>query len=156
MNTSELAIRIEAEYPQAKISEASGLLQVTVDAGQVRPFLLSAKTKLGLDYLMFVSAVDCMAANRVDVIYMLGAGDKAMIKLTAGLDRSNPAIATVSDLFRTADWHERETAEMFGIAFTGHPDPRKLLLPDEFKGNPLRKDFRDDFLQPLPTGKKEE
>ncbi len=49
---------------------------------------------------------------------------------------------TVSDIYRTAEWHERETAEMFGIEFIGHPDPRKLLLPDDIEGIPCERTSR--------------
>ncbi len=63
------------------------------------------------------------------------------ITLKADLDEQHPAVSTVVDLFRGADWHERETWEMFGFAFTGHPGLRHLYLPGEFEGHPLRKDF---------------
>ena len=58
----------------------------------------------------------------------------------------------MSDLFRTAEWHERETAELFGIVFEGHPDPRRLLLPDDLEGFPLRKDFTHPNLHPASRG----
>jgi NADH-quinone oxidoreductase subunit C len=54
---------------------------------------------------------------------------------------ADPRLPTITAVFPGADWHERETAEMFGIEFAGHPNPVKLLLPDEFDGHPLRKDF---------------
>ena len=59
------------------------------------------------------------------------------------LDRDQPIVETVSDIWRTAEFHEREAFEMFGVQFTGHPDLRKLILPDDFEGYPMRKDFED-------------
>ena len=59
------------------------------------------------------------------------------------LDRDQPVVATVSDIWRTAEFHEREVFEMFGVQFTEHPDLRKLILPDDFEGFPMRKDFED-------------
>jgi NADH:ubiquinone oxidoreductase subunit C len=59
------------------------------------------------------------------------------------LNRDQPVVATVSDIWRTAEFHEREAYEMFGVQFTGHPDLRKLILPDDFEGFPMRKDFED-------------
>jgi NADH-quinone oxidoreductase subunit C len=53
-----------------------------------------------------------------------------------------PVLASLTSVWRGADWHERETAEMFGVVFSGHPDPRPLLLADGFSGHPLRKDFQ--------------
>ena len=66
------------------------------------------------------------------------------------LPRQGARVDTVSDLYRTAEWHEREAAEMFGIVFTGHPDPRKLLLPDDLEGHPLLKDFTHPNMLRLP------
>jgi len=62
----------------------------------------------------------------------------------ANLDAAAPAIDSVCDLWRTAEFHEREVYEMFGVHFNGHPDLRLLILPDGWEGkNPLRKDFED-------------
>ncbi|HEV8116684.1 MAG TPA: NADH-quinone oxidoreductase subunit C [Acidimicrobiales bacterium] len=63
------------------------------------------------------------------------------VTLKADLDDHDPRVATVTDLFRGADWHEREAWEMFGFSFDGHPGLRHLYLPGEFEGHPLRKDF---------------
>jgi NADH:ubiquinone oxidoreductase subunit C len=63
--------------------------------------------------------------------------------IKANLDRSQPSIETLSFIWRTAEFHEREVFEMFGVQFENHPDLRKLILEDEFKGFPLRKDFED-------------
>jgi NADH-quinone oxidoreductase subunit C len=63
------------------------------------------------------------------------------VTLKADLDEANPEIDSLIPIFRGADWHERETWEMFGFIFTGHPDLRHLYLPGEFEGFPLRKDF---------------
>ena len=57
------------------------------------------------------------------------------------LPATDPVCPTISDLFPTCDWHERETMEMFGIRFEGHPHPVRLLLAEPFEGFPLRKDF---------------
>jgi NADH:ubiquinone oxidoreductase subunit C len=59
------------------------------------------------------------------------------------LDRNNPEIETVSDIWRTAEFHEREVFDLFGVRFLHHPDLRRLVLSDDFEGHPLRKDFED-------------
>jgi NADH:ubiquinone oxidoreductase subunit C len=65
------------------------------------------------------------------------------IVVKANLDRTNPEIETVSDIWRTAEFHEREVYELFGVRFLNHPDLRRLILTDDFEGWPLRKDFED-------------
>jgi NADH:ubiquinone oxidoreductase subunit C len=59
------------------------------------------------------------------------------------LDRAQPEVDTVCDIWRTAEFHEREVFELFGVNFIGHPDLRKLILPDDWQGFPLRKDYED-------------
>ncbi|MFM7901069.1 MAG: NADH-quinone oxidoreductase subunit C, partial [Bacteroidota bacterium] len=59
------------------------------------------------------------------------------------LDRTQPEADTVCDIWRTAEFHEREVFELFGVDFKGHPDLRKLILPDDWQGFPLRKDYED-------------
>jgi NADH-quinone oxidoreductase subunit C len=61
------------------------------------------------------------------------------VLIRTGLDADDPRLPTATGVFPGAAWHEREVAEMFGIRFDGHPDPRRLLLPDTFEGQPLRK-----------------
>jgi NADH-quinone oxidoreductase subunit C len=63
------------------------------------------------------------------------------INIKADVDDTQPSIQSWTSVFVGANWHERETWEMFGIVFTGHPDLRKMYLPMDFEGFPLRKDF---------------
>ena len=65
------------------------------------------------------------------------------IVVKSKLDRNNPEIETVSDIWRTADFHEREVYDLFGVKFLHHPDLRRLLLTDDWIGYPLRKDYED-------------
>jgi NADH-quinone oxidoreductase subunit C len=64
------------------------------------------------------------------------------IMLKVSLPRQNPEVDTVSDIWKTADWHEREAFDMFGIKFKGHPDLRRILMPADWEGYPLRKDYK--------------
>jgi NADH:ubiquinone oxidoreductase subunit C len=63
------------------------------------------------------------------------------LQVRAVVPREGGHLPTVSDLWAGANWHERETAELFGVGFDGHPNLAKLLLPEEFEGHPLRKEF---------------
>src|SRR5688572_17506353 len=86
-------------------------------------------------------------ANTIEVVYNLYSipfNHHLMLKVV--LPRENPVIDSVAEIWRTANWHERETAEMFGITFNGHPDLRRLLLPADWEGHPLRKDYQHQEL----------
>ena len=95
-----------------------------------------------LDFLFCITAVDWK--THLSMVYHLRSSrtDETIV-VKVQLDREKPAIDTVSDIWHTAEFHEREAFEMFGIHFTGHPDLRKLILPDDFEGYPMRKDFED-------------
>jgi len=64
------------------------------------------------------------------------------LALKVVLPREEPLIDSVQDIWRTADWHEREAWDMFGVKFAGHPDLRRILLPADWEGHPLRKDYK--------------
>ena len=79
----------------------------------------------------------------VEVVYHLSsfARPGARLTLKVILPRESPTVPTVSHLWPTADWHEREAFDLGGVTFVGHPDPRRLLLADDWVGHPLRKDY---------------
>lgn len=102
--------------------------------------------QLDFNFLSFVAGVDRYpAVPRFEVVYQLHSttkGHRFRIKcLLEEPEEGLPEIDSVVSVWPTADWHERETAEMFGITFRNHPDPRKLLLPEHWTVYPLRKDF---------------
>lgn len=79
---------------------------------------------------------------RFEVNYHLFSTSKHhRLRLKVLLDESNVHVPTVTGVWRTANWHERETFDLFGIVFDGHPDLRRILLPDDWQGHALRKDF---------------
>ena len=94
------------------------------------------------DFCDFTGAVDYGPESGFEVVtHLFSTEHHHNVRVKVRVPADDPVIATVSDLFPTCDWHERETAEMFGIRFEGHPKPVKLLLPELFEGHPLRKDF---------------
>lgn len=93
------------------------------------------------DYLMVLTAADY--PDDLVVTYLLySMKNRTKLSVRTALKKDNAVVGSVSDVWAGADWPEREAAEMFGIIFTGHPDPRKLLLKDDFKEYPLRKEFK--------------
>ena len=93
------------------------------------------------DYCDFTGGVDFGDDGLEIVTHLFSTTRVHSVRVKVRLPVEQPSIPTISDLYPTANWHERETAEMFGVTFEGHPLPVKLLLPEPFEGNPLRKDF---------------
>jgi NADH-quinone oxidoreductase subunit C len=131
--------------------EEGGVLELDVEPRNVRDALLLLRSEGRFDFMPFMTAIDRPAESRMEVIYRLFSYEtKASAVVRAKVGRASAAVDTVSDIYRTAEWHEREAAEMFGITFMNHPDPRRLLLPDDLEGCPLKKDFVHENLKPLP------
>ncbi|MCS6802407.1 MAG: NADH-quinone oxidoreductase subunit C [Chloroflexota bacterium] len=107
---------------------------------------------LAFDYLRCLSAVDYI--DYLEVVYhLLSLRERQKAVMKARLVEPDLTVDSVVGIWRGADWHEREAADLFGITFRGHPNLRRLLLPDEFEGFPLRKSYP---LAPLPSEEVEE
>jgi NADH:ubiquinone oxidoreductase subunit C len=142
---------VRARFPDLAPVGPDAAPSARVEPGAMREQLLYLRDSLGFDYLVFLTALDRPADSRLELVYRLFSRQtKAVVVVRASLPREAARVDTVSDIYRTAEWHERETAEMFGIEFAGHPDPRKLLLPDDLEGHPLRKDFTHPNMIRLP------
>ena len=156
MTAQELITQLQKNFTGLEVAGDNFPIKVTVNNQVFMSFMQYVRKNLELDYLMFNSAVDRIADNKIEALYMLGAQNKAILLIKVLLYRENPEIESVSSIYHTAEWHEREASELFGIKFLNHPDPRKLLLTDDFQGYPLRKDFKDDFMLSLPDAKGKE
>jgi len=104
---------------------------------------LKFDSELRYDLLADLCGIDMYtAAKRFGVIYNLySLTNKHRIRLKTFVDEDDSKVPTVSGVWATANWHEREAFDMFGIVFEGHPDLRRMYMPDEFEHFPLRKDF---------------
>jgi NADH-quinone oxidoreductase subunit C len=97
---------------------------------------------LKFDVLSDLTAVDLPKKDILQVVYHLYSyGSRQQAVLKADVDREAPRIATVEDIWKVANWFEREVFDLFGIVFEGHSDLRRILLPEDWVGYPLRKDF---------------
>ncbi|MBI5701050.1 NADH-quinone oxidoreductase subunit C [Candidatus Saganbacteria bacterium] len=100
------------------------------------------KIKDTYNYLLFVTAVDYPEKNQLQMVYYIQSFEnKDVLILKIDISREKPEIASVVPFWPAADWHEREAYDMFGINFIGHPDLRRILLPPEWVGAPLLKDY---------------
>lgn len=130
-----------------------GDLIVTVAADAVAGVLKTCKELPELDFAMLVdlTAVDWMdaKANRFEVVYqLLSISKNRRLTIKVPLAEGQPHISTATVLWSAANFLEREVWDMFGISFIGHPDLRRILLYEEFKGHPLRKDYPVQGKQP--------
>jgi NADH-quinone oxidoreductase subunit C len=120
--------------------------RIVVPAGRLFDFLKVLKEQCGFDMLAELTAVDYLkypnARDRFGVIYVLlntVTGERLLVKTF--LNEPDLTLPSAYPLWRGADWLEREVFDMYGITFEGHPDLRRILLPDEFTSFPLRKDY---------------
>lgn len=120
----------------------------------VEPFLIIAPGKINaislflrdeermqFDFLSSLSGVDYDDENLAVVYHLYSFVHKHKLMIKVIVPKSQPNVKTVSNVWATADWHEREAYDLFGIAFEDHPDLRRILLPDDWEGYPLRKDY---------------
>lgn len=97
---------------------------------------------LDFDFLFCLTCVD-WKTHLTMVYHLTSTIHHHTVVLKSKLDRTNPEIETVSEIWRTAEFHEREVYDLFGVKFLHHPDPRRLFMTEEWKGWPLRKDYED-------------
>ena len=127
----------------ASTSEGGAWSRLTVDVPveQWPAAVRTARDDLGYDFLDWLSAVDEQADGFRVVAHLWSVAGRTGILLRTVTGRDRPAVPSIVDTFPGAAWHERETHEMFGVDFPGHPGLTPLLLPPEFEGHPLRKEF---------------
>ncbi|MCL4557820.1 MAG: NADH-quinone oxidoreductase subunit C [Deltaproteobacteria bacterium] len=124
----------ESTFPPSVVVGSDAIVEVC-------DFLKKAE---GLDFLSLVclSGVDLKEQGRMTVVYHLGSMKHGhMIAIKVELDRSSPHVRTVEKVWPVANWYEREAYDMFGIVFDGHSDLRRILMPEDWEGHPMRKDY---------------
>ena len=154
MNPADIkSILIEKFGEGVIVGEESTGLQpaLLIDPERIAEVCLELRDnpKTYFDFLSCLSGVDYgVEANRFGVVYHL-ASIPYQTQLTLKVSKENnrdleelPSFPTISSVYRAADWHEREAFDMEGIFFEGHPDLRRILLPDDWEGFPLRKDYK--------------
>ena len=146
MTALELAQTLKAKFPEllSEPAEFRGELTLTVsEVGRMPEICQCAKQELGFDYLVDITSIDNYGEDpRFTLVYHLyGYGHLRSLRLKANLSEETGEAPTVTGVWRTADWHEREIYDMMGIRFRGHPDLRRILMWEGYPYFPLRKDF---------------
>ncbi|MCC6906885.1 MAG: NADH-quinone oxidoreductase subunit C [Phycisphaerales bacterium] len=146
MNPTQIAAALEQKFPgriTASLPEDKHP-RIHVEAANWREIaeFLARDPDLDFDFLLCISGVDYVGDDKLCAVYDLRSmTHKHEFAVKVYTDRNAPSIASVSDVWPAADWHEREIFDMFGIDFPGHPDLRRILLPEDWVGHPLRKDY---------------
>ena len=145
MNNEELKAKTTELLPAATFDESGEWLNISIDP---KDWLFLAQkfrheADLQCDYLFCLTCID-FKTNLTMVYHLTSTKFRHNIVIRSILNREAPEIGSVSSVWQTANFHEREVYEMFGVNFLNHPDLRLLILPDGWEGkNPMRKDFED-------------
>jgi NADH-quinone oxidoreductase subunit C len=148
MEPLQIAEKIKERFPEEvlDVREFRGQVSVTLKKGRILEIcrFLHDEPDLYLDYLADLCGVDYLGKkeNRFEVVYHLySIKHHHAIRLKAEVPESDARIDSVMPVWVGVNWHERECFDMYGIVFTGHPDLRRVLLPEDWEGYPLRKDY---------------
>jgi len=134
---------------------ADGMPAITVPAEHLVEVcrVLRDDPALGFAVCIDVTAADLLPREpRYDVVYHLTAPDRRFrLRIRVYASGASPAVPSVSGIWTSADWQEREVYDLFGIAFTGHPSLERLIMPEDWEGHPLRKDYPVQINMPVRT-----
>ena len=151
MDPEQIAKVIEEKFPGQVLGTVThaGQVGVKLSRDRIRDICLFLRDEpsVKMDHLADLTAVDYSTypgdpGPRFEVVYnLISTVHRHRIRLKVRLTEEDPAIDTVSSVWNTANWHERETYDLMGIRFNGHPDLRRILLPEDWEGYPLRKEY---------------
>ena len=145
--TATTASDLVSRFPDlVKPDERKGFEGYLVEPKHLVEVATALRDEMGYDYLSSITGVDYIDEQKMEVVYHFfkSTGGPALT-LSAQVDRDKAEVPTLVHLFPSADFQERETWDLMGIKFTGHPDLRRILMWDGFEGHPLRKDYKEAF-----------
>jgi NADH-quinone oxidoreductase subunit C len=139
------AIKALLKWNEQALTDAKldfGELTLTIAPTEIRA-ACSAVQAAGYNFFEDMTAVDWFPASpRFQLSYhILSFGMKQRIRLRVMLDEADPEVESITSVWPSANFYEREVFDLFGIRFAGHPDLRRIMMPDDWKGHPLRKDY---------------
>lgn len=156
MTFDDVFSKLSAKFPKGILAkeETKPDASIKVDPSAIHEVLKFMRDELNFETLHMVSGVDYPSLPALCVVYHPGSyHHKMIVPLKVYLPRTDDAkVTSVTDLYKAANWHERETYDMFGIQFLNHPDHRRILCPEDWKGFPLRKDYvTPDYYNGMPV-----
>ncbi|HEX5105964.1 MAG TPA: NADH-quinone oxidoreductase subunit C [Pirellulaceae bacterium] len=144
--TTETLDALKSQFGELPTSEFRGQTRVVVAKEKLLEAMRWLKEERGFDLLVDVTCVDYLnyrdARDRFGLVYLLASTEtNERITVRVFLNEPDLTVPTMYDLWHGADWLEREVFDMYGIRFEGHPDLRRILMPEEYTAFPLRKDY---------------
>jgi NADH-quinone oxidoreductase subunit C len=136
-----LRARFGADLPEAEENHSDAVVRVVPERYREVVANLRDDDELDFDFFDFLTAVDWQDEGLDVAVQLYSTRKRHRVRVKARVGPEDPSLPTISDLYPGADWYERETWELFGIRFEGHPQLVRLLLPEQFEGHPGRKDF---------------
>ncbi len=150
----ESIVKIIQDKFSATLEEFRDEAHLFLKPEQIVDALTLLRDEQNFELLSALTAVDYypQSAPRFHVIYQLTSLAKNLsLQLRVPVDGENPKLPTATRIYNVANWRERELLDMFGIEFDGHPDPRRILMPEDHEGHPLRKDYPLGYEEPQFT-----
>jgi NADH-quinone oxidoreductase subunit C len=150
----EKIVKVLQEKANATCEEFRDEVHVFINSGQIADALAFLRDEHQFSLLSALTAVDYWPEEnpRFHVIYQLTSLTQNLsIQLRVPVNGNQPKVPTATRVFESANWRERELLDMFGIEFDGHPDPRRILMPEDWEGHPLRKDYPLGYEEPQFT-----
>jgi NADH-quinone oxidoreductase subunit C len=148
MDNAALIALLQEAVPGAQLEAVPGIdaqptLYASRDDVPALARVLRDRSDLAFKLLIELTAVDYWPREpRFELVYLLvSLANRRRLRLKVRLHGDDARVATASDVWPAANWLEREVWDLYGIAFDGHPDPRRLLMPEDWEGFPLRKDY---------------
>lgn len=150
IDTSSMVESLDSHFPGSVLDtkEYRGESTILISKDKIKAICNHLKNELGFTFLADLTAVDYKGVKfpRYEMVYHVhrfgdDCEDNSRFRIKCELPENDTVIDSVTPVWRGADWLEREVYDMFGIKFTGHPDPRRILMPEEYTSYPLRKDF---------------
>jgi NADH-quinone oxidoreductase subunit C len=147
MNQPEILEYLQSQMPDAELASVTpeaGDPWIAVPAAHLREVCLKLRDdpELAFDFLRCLSGVD-LGERMAAVYHLLSLKHRHGVALKVELDRDVPEIDSVQDIWRSANWFEREAWDLLGIRFAGHPNLIRIMLPADWVGHPLRKDYQE-------------
>jgi NADH-quinone oxidoreductase subunit C len=143
--------RFSSELLASETSHGADVITISREAAPAVLRALRDEPDFAFNFLIDLTAVDWMGREpRFEVVYQLKSlARNYRLRVKVPVPGENPWVTSAVELWKSADWLERECFDMFGIDFRGHPDLRRILMYDSFVGHPLRKDYPVDRRQPI-------